>query len=97
MTANKPANVTVARVVRPHGRRGEVACEILTDFPERLTHLDEVREYNNFLSGCSLSSTDVLNIGHLPATKWAIIDSRLRWHKLSELRIEVLRTGSTYT
>ena len=31
--------VTVARIVRPHGRRGEVAAEILTDFPERLTRL----------------------------------------------------------
>ena len=33
------AGVTVARVLRPHGRRGEVASEILTDFPERLTRL----------------------------------------------------------
>ncbi len=32
-------NVTVARVLRPHGVRGEVAAEILTDFPERLTKL----------------------------------------------------------
>ena len=31
--------VTVARIVRPHGRRGEVAAEILTDFPERLKKL----------------------------------------------------------
>lgn len=31
--------VTVARIVRPHGRRGEVAAEILTDFPERLSRL----------------------------------------------------------
>lgn len=31
--------VTVARVLRPHGRRGEVAAEILTDFPDRLTRL----------------------------------------------------------
>jgi len=31
--------VTLARVLRPHGRRGEVAAEILTDFPERLTRL----------------------------------------------------------
>jgi len=31
--------VTVARVLRPQGRRGEVACEILTDFPERLARL----------------------------------------------------------
>jgi len=33
------AGVTVARIVRPHGRRGEVAAEIFTDFPERLTTL----------------------------------------------------------
>jgi 16S rRNA processing protein RimM len=31
--------VTVARVLRPHGVRGEVAAEILTDFPERLSRL----------------------------------------------------------
>jgi 16S rRNA processing protein RimM len=28
--------LTLARVLRPWGRRGEVAAEILTDFPERL-------------------------------------------------------------
>lgn len=39
MTTQKSANVTVARIVRPHGRRGEVAAEILTDFPEHLTGL----------------------------------------------------------
>lgn len=31
--------VTVARVLRPHGNRGEVAAEILTDFPNRLKTL----------------------------------------------------------
>jgi len=31
--------LTVARILRPHGRRGEVAAEILTDFPERLKTL----------------------------------------------------------
>jgi 16S rRNA processing protein RimM len=31
--------VTLARVVRPRGRIGEVAAEILTDFPDRLTRL----------------------------------------------------------
>jgi len=35
----KSAGVTVARILRPHGRSGEVAAEILTDFPERLTSL----------------------------------------------------------
>lgn len=31
--------VTVAKLLRPHGVRGEVAAEILTDFPERLKRL----------------------------------------------------------
>jgi 16S rRNA processing protein RimM len=31
--------VTLARIVRTRGLRGEVAAEILTDFPERLTQL----------------------------------------------------------
>lgn len=31
--------VTLARILRPRGRRGEVAARILTDFPERLTRL----------------------------------------------------------
>lgn len=30
----------MARILRSHGRRGEVAAEILTDFPERLTRLN---------------------------------------------------------
>lgn len=41
MATQNLGNVTVARVLRPHGRKGEVACEILTDFPERLTRLAE--------------------------------------------------------
>jgi 16S rRNA processing protein RimM len=35
----EPGRITVARVLRPHGRRGEVAAEILTDFPDRVTRL----------------------------------------------------------
>jgi len=34
--------VTVARILRPRGLRGELAAEILTDFPERLPKLREV-------------------------------------------------------
>ena len=33
--------LTLARILRPWGRRGEVAAEILTDFPERLTERRE--------------------------------------------------------
>ena len=36
------AALTLARVLRPWGRRGEVAAEILTDFPERLRALRRV-------------------------------------------------------
>lgn len=32
----------MARVLRPRGNKGEVAVELLTDFPERLTKLKEV-------------------------------------------------------
>lgn len=41
--SDSPAHrVTLARILRPRGRRGEVAAEILTDFPERLTRLKSV-------------------------------------------------------
>jgi 16S rRNA processing protein RimM len=36
------AALTLARILRPWGRRGEVAAEILTDYPDRLTRLREV-------------------------------------------------------
>lgn len=42
MPAESPARVTLARILRPRGTRGEVAAEILTDFPERLAKLHEV-------------------------------------------------------
>jgi 16S rRNA processing protein RimM len=37
-----PRWVIVARILRPRGNKGEVAAELLTDFPERLTQLREV-------------------------------------------------------
>jgi 16S rRNA processing protein RimM len=40
--AEKFTGVTLARILRPRGLRGEVAAEILTDFPERLEKLREV-------------------------------------------------------
>ena len=42
MSTRTEERVTLARVLRPHGRRGEVACEILTDFPEKMLKLREV-------------------------------------------------------
>jgi 16S rRNA processing protein RimM len=34
--------VIVARILRPRGNKGEVAAELLTDFPKRLTEMTEV-------------------------------------------------------
>ena len=34
--------VLVARVARPRGVKGEVACDLLTDFPERFERVDEL-------------------------------------------------------
>ena len=42
MRLESSALLTLARILRPWGRRGEVAAEILTDFPERLSELREV-------------------------------------------------------
>jgi 16S rRNA processing protein RimM len=39
--ANPFVGVTLALILRPRGRRGEVAAAILTDFPQRLTQLRE--------------------------------------------------------
>jgi 16S rRNA processing protein RimM len=43
--------VTVARILRPHGVRGEVAAEILTDFPDRLKRLASVELFNGSSAG----------------------------------------------
>jgi 16S rRNA processing protein RimM len=42
VSAETFTGVTLARILRPRGLRGEVAAEILTDFPERLPALREV-------------------------------------------------------
>jgi 16S rRNA processing protein RimM len=39
VTQENAQYVTLARILRPQGRRGEVAAEILTDFPDRLSRL----------------------------------------------------------
>ncbi len=40
--AEKTKYLAVARILRPQGRKGEVAAEILTDFPERFPALKAV-------------------------------------------------------
>jgi 16S rRNA processing protein RimM len=42
LSPETPRWVLVARILRARGNKGEVAAEILTDFPERLTRMQEV-------------------------------------------------------
>jgi len=42
LSAETPRWVLVARILRARGNKGEVAAELLTDFPERLTRLREI-------------------------------------------------------
>ena len=42
LSRETPRWVLLARILRARGNKGEVAAEILTDFPERLTRLREV-------------------------------------------------------
>ena len=42
MSTDTPRWVLVARILRARGNKGEVAAEILTDFPERLSKLQEI-------------------------------------------------------
>ena len=42
LSRETPRWVLVAHILRPRGNKGEVAAELLTDFPERLTQLREV-------------------------------------------------------
>ncbi len=42
MNTPTPRWVLVARILKARGNKGEVAAELLTDFPERLTRLREV-------------------------------------------------------
>lgn len=42
LSTDTPRWVLVARILRARGNKGEVAAEVLTDFPERLTKMQEV-------------------------------------------------------
>jgi 16S rRNA processing protein RimM len=42
LSTQTPRWVLVARILKARGNKGEVAAELLTDFPERLTQLQEV-------------------------------------------------------
>ena len=40
--STEPRFIAIGRIVRPHGVRGEVAVEVLTDFPERFDTIEVV-------------------------------------------------------
>jgi len=39
---NKRQFISIAKIVAPHGIKGEVKAEIMTDFPERFPHLTQI-------------------------------------------------------
>jgi 16S rRNA processing protein RimM len=41
-TAAAPQYLVLAKVLRPHGVRGELSVQVITDFPERFWELDKV-------------------------------------------------------
>lgn len=47
--------VSVAKVIKPQGNKGEVAAELLTDFPQRFHHLEKVYLQKNDHSPFPLS------------------------------------------
>src|SRR5262252_165510 len=47
--------VTVARILRPRGNKGEVAAELLTDFPERLKDQREIFLTRDRTAPCPVS------------------------------------------
>lgn len=38
----QPDFLVIGQVLRPHGVRGEIRVQVITDYPERFNHLDEV-------------------------------------------------------
>lgn len=38
----EPRFIAIGRVIRPHGLRGELAIEVLTDFPERFDNIETI-------------------------------------------------------
>jgi 16S rRNA processing protein RimM len=51
-------DVVIARIIKPRGVRGEVACDIETDFPERFASLDQVTVWMPDESRLSLKLED---------------------------------------
>ena len=98
MTSETNDRLTLARVVRPHGIRGEVAAAILTDFPERLTKLREVWLWDGRaeprraeVRSCRLSASR----GGAAIIHFAGVDSMTAAEKLRGLEVQVSLSSRT--
>src|SRR5215510_5652548 len=83
--------ISVARVVRPQGHRGEVIADLLTDFPERFARLDRtyVKRADGRLLVLELESSRT-HKGRI-ALKFAGCDSVNDAEKLRDARVMVSR------
>ncbi len=39
---SEPRYLVLGEILRPHGIRGELRMRVLTDYPERIPHLDQI-------------------------------------------------------
>lgn len=79
--------VAIARIVRPQGRQGEVAAEILTDFPERFGTLREaLLEHPGKEPDPVIVQSSWLHKGRI-ILKFAGIDSISEANRLRELHV----------
>ncbi|MCI0389767.1 MAG: ribosome maturation factor RimM [Acidobacteria bacterium] len=88
---NEDDLVSVARIARPQGHRGEVIADLLTDFPERFASLDRVyiKRADGRLLVLDLESSRT-HKGRV-ALKFAGYDSINRAEELRDARVMVSR------
>jgi 16S rRNA processing protein RimM len=91
ITAEAEELISVARIVRPQGRRGEVIADLLTNFPDRFTRLDvaRVRLSSGEMLALKLESS-WLHKGRV-VLKFAGYDSITRAEELRDAQVMVTR------
>ena len=95
--------VSIAKIIKPQGNKGEVAAELLTDFPQRFQHLQEVYLQKNGHSPFPLALEAFRLHKQRIILKFSGIDDigaaeRLRGHevRIGREKLLVLPRGSYY-
>lgn len=86
---------TVARIVKSQGRRGEVAAEILTDFPARLLELQAVWLWDGLREAEQVQVENVWRHKNLVVFKLAGVDSIAAARALVGREVQVIPQSGT--